>query len=306
MQDRSLKSRITAGRFTLPIAFLLAMAGWMLSDGWEAGWPLPVSLLTAYLLVLLNNFYSLIRVRASLQSSCYLLLTGCCTLLHHPSSGWLAGLAFLLSFFFFFHSYRNPEPQAALFHSFLMLGIGILLWPPLALLLPCYWIGAWLFSALQVRSFAASLTGLLMAFGCYFSYAYYMGILPDACRRLEEGFRFTWPSWSDATPWQWSFLGYLLLLFLLAAIRLSTHSYDEKLSTRSRLHFLMFVHLLLFVLAALQPAWIDTLLCLLPIGVSILAGHYFILARGRVANVCFLVALLLLLCLFIANLWILG
>lgn len=306
MPEHSLRSRVTAGRFTLPAAILLAVAGWTLSGGWHAGWPLPCTLLTAWLLVLLNGRYSLIRVRASLQSSCYLLLTGCCTWLHHPSVGWVAGIAFLLSLLFFFHSYRHPEPQATLFHSFLMLGLGSLCWPPLLLLVPCYWVGAWHFSALHVRSFAASLMGLLAACGSYFSYAYCTDSLPAACRRLTQDVWPCPPSWSSVTTGQCLMLGYLLLLFGISTLHLTTHSYDEKLSTRSRLHFLTLLHLLLFLMALLQPAWIPVLLCLLPLGVSILAAHYFLLSRGRVANLIFLLSLVLPLSFLLVSLWIVG
>lgn len=303
MQDKSLKSRITAGRFTLPVASLMAAGGWVLSGEWHTGWPMACMFLTAYLLVLLNNCYSLIRVRASLQSSIYLMLTGSCAWMHHPVSGWYTGVAFVLSLFLFFRCYRHPEPQADLFHSFLVLGIGILCWPPLLILVPCYGVGAYFFQAIHLRSVAASVTGLLLPCIFYLGYAYYTDSIPQALEHLQTDLLFPGTGWEHISTQQWAIWGYLMLLFIVSTFHLLTHSYDEKYATRSRLHFLLIIHLLFFALSLLQPAWMANLLCLLPIGVSILAGHYFVLSPGRFTRYFFLFMLALLACLSVDSLW---
>ena len=62
----------------------------------------------------------------------------------------------------------------------------------------------------------------------------------------------------------------------------------------------------LFVYVLLQPVTGEQLVPVLLVCVSILAGHLFVLSRGRVANVFFILALLGVLALFVYNLWMLS
>ena len=62
--------------------------------------------------------------------------------------------------------------------------------------------------------------------------------------------------------------------------------------------------LISFLLAFLQAWLCIQILPLLLIGVSLLSGHLFALSGGKAANIFFVVSLLLLLLLFVFNLWI--
>ena len=60
----------------------------------------------------------------------------------------------------------------------------------------------------------------------------------------------------------------------------------------------------ILALAFLQAWLCIQILPLLLIGVSLLSGHLFALSGGKAANIFFVVSLLLLLLLFVFNLWI--
>ena len=81
--------------------------------------------------------------------------------------------------------------------------------------------------------------------------------------------------------------------------------YEDKIRTRSYLHFLIFLTFCIFVYILLQPAQTFHLLPLLLIGVSILTGHFVVLTNSRASNVFFICALTGLILLFGFNVWML-
>ncbi len=185
IRSKRLQNRITAGRFTLPVAILLSLFCWVLTSVllpeipvMKSGYPLwesidngyipawanaPLSFLLygiiGYFLIELNNAFAIIRMRASVQTAIYFLLISVCPALHQLYAGDIASVAFLISLFFLFKGYQHPRPASILFYSFLFIGAGSLFFPQLTLFIPLFWIGAHSFQALTPKSFFGSLVG---------------------------------------------------------------------------------------------------------------------------------------------------
>lgn len=163
MRNRRLQGRITAGRFTLPAVILICTVCWIgtsillpaMSSEKEAGYALWQSVCTLYLpawadriisfmlyaaigyfLIELNNTFAIIRMRASVQTSIYFLLVTICPGMHLLYAGDIAAVAFLISLFFLFKSYQHPRPVSYIFHSFVFIGAGSLLFPQLLYFIP--------------------------------------------------------------------------------------------------------------------------------------------------------------------------
>lgn len=85
--------------------------------------------------------------------------------------------------------------------------------------------------------------------------------------------------------WEIATLGYLFLLFIVSSVHCLVAGYEDKIRTRSYLHFLIFLTFCIFVYILLQPAQTFHLLPLLLIGVSILTGHFVVLTNSRASNV---------------------
>ena len=168
MRNRRLQGRITAGRFTLPAVILICIVCWIgtsillpaMSSEKEAGYALWQSVCTLYLpawadrvisfmlyaaigyfLIELNNTFAIIRMRASVQTSIYFLLVTICPGMHLLYAGDIAAVAFLISLFFLFKSYQHPRPVSYIFHSFVFIGAGSLLFPQLLYFIPLWLIG---------------------------------------------------------------------------------------------------------------------------------------------------------------------
>lgn len=315
MRTLRLQNRITAGRSTLPAVVLISMACWLLAalvwpgrtgeaDGASALWqlldagrlPLWASLtggyllsaLAGWLLIVLNNTYAMIRMRASVQTSLYLLLVAACPPLHPLQAGHVAVLLCLLALFYLFGSYQQKNSSGPLFHAFLALGVASLALPKLTLLAPLFWIGAYSFRSLGRRSFCASLLGWGLPYWFLLGYAYVSGQIELFCQPFRQLAAFAPLQWTFQ-PRQLVVLGYLLVLYAVSTGHYLATSYEDKIRTRSYLLFLILLCFCLFVYIGFQPCDAGGLLPLLAAGISILAGHLFALTSSRGSNVFFVV-----------------
>ena len=326
MSLKNFQLRVTSGHFTLPAAILISLCCWLLAallqpnvstdatplfhSSTDASLALTDRLgsfllyaVIGYFLVEINNRFAIIRMRASVQTSIYSLLAAVCPGMHLRYAGDVASAALLVALFFLFDSYQHPYPAGRLFHSFVFLGVASLFLPQFVWLVPFCWIGAYNFRSLTPRSFLASLLGFALPYWFLLCYAYWTGQMDIFYSPLSQMLDFRTPAFSFL-PWELAMLLYLLLLYVVSAAHCLATGFSDKLRTRSYLHFLLLVNGLLFLLAFLQAWLCIQILPLLLIGVSLLSGHLFALSGGKAANIFFVVSLLLLLLLFVFNLWI--
>lgn len=330
MRTKRFQNRVTAGRLTLPIAILISAVCWMLTavlmsgaESQQGGYPLWETFchscipawanrlfsfllyaVIGYFLIQLNNAFAIIRMRASVQTSVYFLLISVCPSLHTLYAGDLAAAAFLVALYFLFRSYQQAQPSGSLFHSFAFLGLGSLAFPQLTLFAPLFWIGAYNFQSLRPRSFFASLVGWSLPYWLLLGHAFCHGRMELFVQPFRELATFA-PIRFHYQPWELATLGYLLVLFIVSAAHCLVTGYEDKMRTRSYLHFLILLNGCIFLYIGLQPALSVHLMSLLLIGVSILAGHLFVLTNSRSSNLFFIGACIGLFLLFGFNLWML-
>ena len=147
MRNKRLQSQVTAGRWTLPAVIFICALCWVLTyflfpgsiastvlEGSPSAWQpardflLPgwadriVSFLIyatiGYFLIELNNQFSIIRMRASMQTAIYFLLVTVCPKMHYLYTGDIVALGFLISIYFLFKSYQQTQAAGYLFYSF--------------------------------------------------------------------------------------------------------------------------------------------------------------------------------------------
>lgn len=332
MRQKRFQNLITAGRLTLPVSILLSLVCWLVAGSvlslqgtaapgtgyslWRlTGLPYPAPgaslvmgyllyAVSAWLLIALNNTYALIRMRASVQTTVYILVVAACPTLQPLHAGNAAAVALLLALFFLFGSYQRTEPAADLFHAFVFLGVGSLAFPQLTFLVPVFWIGAYNFKSLQLKSFVASLLGWSLPYWFLLGHAYFYGQMDLFYQPFRELVRFSpvaqdWPLHEVAT------LAYLVVLLIVSVAHCLVAGYEDKMRTRSYLHFLILLSICLLVFTVLQPPQAVHTLPLLLVPGCILVGHLFVLTSSRASNVFFIASLAGLIFLFGFNLWML-
>lgn len=333
MRNKSLQSQVTAGRWTLPAVIFFCALCWVLTyflfpdsiasttskdsssflqstrDLLLPGWAeriisFLVCAIIGYFLIELNNQFSIIRMRASMQTAIYFLLVTVCPGMHLLYIGDIVALGSLISIYFLFKSYQQAQAAGYLFYSFFFIGAGSILFPQLTILSVLWLLESYRFQSLTPRSFCGALLGWMLPYWMLFGHAFFYNEMELFYRPFNQllafGEVFHLPI---LQPWELAILGYLLVMFIVSAVHCIAAGFEDKIRTRAYLQFLIDLTLFLFLLIALQPIYCSALLPLLIISSSILIGHFFVLTNSKSSNVFFIISLVGLILLFAFNIW---
>ena len=188
---------MTAGRWTLPAVIFICALCWVLTyflfpdsiasttpkdsssflqstrDLLLPGWAerivsFLVYAIIGYFLIELNNQFSIIRMRASMQTAIYFLLVTVCPGMHLLYIGDIVALGSLISIYFLFKSYQQAQAAGYLFYSFFFIGAGSILFPQLTILSVLWLLEAYRFQSLTPRSFCGALLGWMLPYWMLF------------------------------------------------------------------------------------------------------------------------------------------
>lgn len=333
MRNKSLQSQVTTGRLTLPVVILICALCWVLTyflfpdsiasttskdsssflqstrDLLLPGWAeriisFLVCAIIGYFLIELNNQFSIIRMRASMQTAIYFLLVTVCPGMHLLYIGDIVALGSLISIYFLFKSYQQAQAAGYLFYSFFFIGAGSILFPQLTILSVLWLLESYRFQSLTPRSFCGALLGWMLPYWMLFGHAFFYNEMELFYRPFNQllafGEVFHLPI---LQPWELAILGYLLVMFIVSAVHCIAAGFEDKIRTRAYLQFLIDLTFFLFLQIALQPIYCSALLPLLIISSSILIGHFFVLTNSKSSNVFFIISLVGLILLFAFNIW---
>lgn len=329
MQGGFLQNKIMTGRFTLPVSVCITIVCWvgayiLLPDIQEkeaanifwtmiASFHMPVWLnkllclfvyfTIGYVLIQMNKNFGLIRVRASVQTSFYLLLIAACPVIQYLSAGDLTALAFVIALYALFNAFQAAKPSGYLFHTFLFIGLSSLVFPPITLLSPILLVGAFNFQALTLRSLFAAILGWSMPYWFLFGHAFYYDTMELFYQPFRDLITFYPIDFDHFHVWEIAMLGFAFVLFLTSSIHCFAKGYMDRIRTRVHLRFLILLTFCIFIFILLQPIHCTTLLPLLFTGVSILTCHMFVLTKSRITNIFFICTGITLILLFCFNIW---
>lgn len=305
-QDTSFRSKAVESVFSLPLCIVFATLLWV-GDVVLSAQPLDLASLlspiASYLLTLLtvfvmaeaDNTLGLLRIRTTLLPCVWLMLTAVQPELHQLSAPHICSLCVALGLSLLLRCYQRVEPVGWVFHAFLCLGLGSLMFPPLLCLGLLFFLCLHAFmQALTPRTVAAGLVGIV------FPYLVWAGIClwnEDATPLLGH-FDDFWPSFSWAThpdiPFSRGVLWCVTLpLTLVGIVFYTSQSYADKIRVRM-MHFACISQTLILLVAALMHPLSGELFSILQITASLHIAYFFSFARGRVVNVLFVLTLLLL------------
>jgi hypothetical protein len=256
-----------------------------------------------YLLIQMNNIFGLIRVRESVQTSIFLLLVAVCPPMQRFSPENIATLLFVIALCLLFSAYQRSRSSGYLFHAFLFVGSGSLIFPQITLLTPILLVGAFNFQALNLRSLLGALIGWSLPYWFLFGYAFYYDNMELFCQPFIELATFHPIDFSTFTIGELAVLGYSLVLFTVGSAHSLIQSYKDKIRTRVLLRFFILLNICIYILIALQPVYCANLLPLSLVGVSILISHMFVLTSNMLSNFFFICSVIGLVFLFFFNVW---
>ncbi|WP_455667641.1 hypothetical protein [Phocaeicola sp.] len=295
---------VATGRFTLPVVILVCLFLWVLTSGeWQDAISLLTCAATAYLLIEVNTAFALIRTRTAAHVSLYVFLTTICLFLHPLQLTTFVPLAFLISVSQLFRSYESANASESIFHAFLFIGIGSLMFPQLLYFIPLFYLSMISFRSLSLKSFFAGIIGLTVPYWFLFGYAFYYDQMDLFYRPMLEVVHFQPISYHALGLEQLISCGVVTLISLVSSVHYFNVSYLDKVRTRIFLFFLIAVEVWTYLLGILQPQHFNVLLQIQIITGSILTGHLFTLTRNRFTGIFFIITFVILIALTIYNLW---
>lgn len=304
MEHHSLRHHIVTGGLTLPLTVTLTLVLWVLPDTsdsllWGGA---AVTLFTAYMVMELNNRFSLLRIRSRMMSTLFLWLMLACPMLHSWSADAVPMVCLAACYFMLFCSYQQIHPEGYVFYAFLLTGVGSLFFPPMLLLaLGHYTSMTFLLRCMNWRSLAAGLLGLALPYGIVAGYAIWQNQLDTAFGYLSGWFVFSAHNYAQLTLCQLAMAVFVTIYAFLGLIHLFRTAYNDKIRTRMLFYVIVTQEVLLFAMLCLLPTHFEALLRLFILNSTPLIAHYLALARGRFFKTWFYVTLVALAALAVLN-----
>ena len=296
--------QVATGRFTLPVVVIVCLLLWGISlREWNELASMAIIGFIGYVIIETNTAFTLIRTRTSLPVSIYGWMATALFFLHPFEWINLIPLVFILSVFQLFRSYESSSPTNPIYHTFLFIGLGSLLFPQIIYFIPLFWGSMIPFRAMNGRSFLASLIGIITPYWFLYGYAFLYDktdIFLASLREMIHFYPLDYSQLSSAEILSW---GMITLLLLISGIHYIQISYMDKTRTRIYHSFLVFAGFWATAFSLLQPVHLHELMPIQLICMAFLSGHLFSLTRNRFSGILFVVIFVTFILLMTYNLW---
>lgn len=305
MQRRDFRKKFTEGTGALPIVWLLTAIAWILPNFQDRYLWLGLALLSlmTYVVIEWNNQNQLLRVRSRMNSVVFLSFMCAFPQLHAVSLHWIPAFCLLAAYFVLFRGYGQISGRGTLFHAFLLLGIGSLVFPPLLLFLPFFYTSAG--RQLRILSFSSFCAGFWGYILPYWLAAGIVFVLSSFSLSAQFTSFFTpylqLPDYSSIKIS--SCVGVACVVFLggISILHFLRTAYNDKIRTRQYYYVLLVQQLPLLSLWALYPNSFDILMPIQIVLLTPFISHYFTLAKGRLVDLFFAFSIALLATLAVFN-----
>lgn len=308
MKGSQLQKIVAGSRLTLPATALYGLAIWFISGAIQHQWwiQLVCYVLSTYLMVQLNNFNALIRVYSRAITSAFIILSCVACFIFPSLEGGIATLGLIASLLTLFATYQNREATGWIYYTFLILGLISLAKVHLLMFIPAYWILMIFLSSLSLRTFIASLLGLLTP--------YWIGITAVVLLHQDDLSLFTghflplteitfFTAYDSIPLSHYLTYAFLVILTVTGIIHFLRTSYNDKIRTRQFYYSIMLFDIVVLTLLPLFPQYHDLLFRPAIILTSPLIGHFIALTHTKITNIAFYVILIAALVLTGFNLW---
>jgi hypothetical protein len=302
------QNRIAESRFALPVVAVYGALVCILAGVVSQGWWIQALLLaiSTLMMVILNNSNALIRIYSRMVSCSFLVMATMATFLLPSIESAVIRLCFIVFFLFLFKAYQDKMATGWIFYAFLSLGIGSLVFVQSLFFVPVMWIlMATNIMAFSVRTFFASLVGIMTPYWFLLAFDVYMGQTDQflnhftALAQWGETFNFT-----AIDTHRLLTLIVVVLFSAIGTVHFLRNSFRDKIRIRMIYESFIVLELCIIIFLALQPQFFDPLLSMLIVITSTLIGHYISLTHTRWTNYSFFVIVALALLTTAYNLWI--
>lgn len=301
------QNRIAESRWALPICAAYTLLICIISGLFAEGiWvQLALTAGATLLMVELNNRNSLIRIYSRMVSCSFLVLTMMTPHKIESTDGCIVSICFVAFYLALFHAYQAKKATGYVLWAFTAIGIASTVWIQILLFVPVLWVltGTNIL-ALSLRTFVASIMGILLPYWFISAYYIYMGDITPlvnhvvAIAEFSQPFEFYNCSINDLLP-----LGFIALLAITGSIHFLRTSYMDKIRTRMIYEMFITMTIATMALIILQPQHANIATHMLIISTAPLIGHFLALTSTKITNIASLTFMAIALVITVLNLW---
>lgn len=257
-------------------------------------------------MILLNNFHALIRIYSRAITSAFIILSGVACFIFPSLEGCIVTVGLVASLLTLFTTYQNREAAGWIYYTFLILGVASVANIHFLVFIPIYWIMMIFINSLSLRTFIASLFGLLTPYWIWIAVVlfFYKDNLTPFTSLFQTLTEVTFFNAYGSIPLShYLTYAFLVILAFTGIIHFLRKSYNDKIRTRQFYYSIIFFNIVVLVLLALFPQYYDLLFRPAIILTSPLIGHFIALTRTKITNIAFYLILITALLLTGFNLW---
>ena len=289
---------------TVLYGLLLCLIGGVIQHQWWI--QLACYILATYLMILLNNFHALIRIYSRAITSAFIILSGVACFIFPSLEGCIVTVGLVASLLTLFTTYQNREAAGWIYYTFLILGVASVANIHFLVFIPIYWIMMIFINSLSLRTFIASLFGLLTPYWIWIAVVlfFYKDNLTPFTNLFQPLTEVTFFNAYGSIPLShYLTYAFLVILAFTGIIHFLRKSYNDKIRTRQFYYSIIFFNIVVLVLLALFPQYYDLLFRPAIILTSPLIGHFIALTRTKITNIAFYLILITALLLTGFNRW---
>lgn len=289
---KRLQNHIAESRIALPVTAVYAIVVWTVCGLFTHSWwgQFACFALSAYLMVIMNNYHALIRIYSRMVSCSFLMLSCMACHLFPDLKGSVVQLCIIASYMLLFSCYQDKQSSGRMYYAFLFIGLASSVFIQLLFFVPLLWLLITVhLNAMSWRTFLASIMGLMTPYWIALPIMYYqLGNADVLITHFSEIAHFQeFGNYSMSIPTLLT-LGIIIVLAVIGISHYWRTSHNDKIRIRQLYSFFISMTIVTTVLLLLQPQYSNVLIRLLTVSMTPLIGHFFALTHTKWTNMAFL------------------
>ena len=308
LRKKTFQNKVAASRYALPVTATLAALVWvavgfLVANIWVQ---FAFTILSTLLMVELNNHNSLMRTYSRMVSCSFLVFI---TMTSLPTPSFKASIVTMCSIAFYltiWNSYQDRRAAGWTFYAFFCVGLASLVFIQVGYFLPFLWLMMMVFTnSFSIRNFFASIIGLIMPYWFSAGYFAYTNNIDGLISHFAEFINYQdLFDYSQVTDHEVVNLLFLIILSTLGSIHFLHTSYADKIRTRMIYNSFILINYVSLAFIILQPQHIKELSSIMIVNTAPLTAHFITYTKGKVANIVFISALVIMVLILLYNIFI--
>ena len=308
LRKKTFQNKVAASRYALPVTATLAALVWvavgfLVANIWVQ---FAFTILSTLLMVELNNHNSLMRTYSRMVSCSFLVFI---TMTSLPAPSFKASIVTMCSIAFYltiWNSYQDRRAAGWTFYAFFCVGLASMVFIQVGYFLPFLWLMMMVFTnSFSIRNFFASIIGLIMPYWFSAGYFAYTNNIDGLISHFAEFINYhDLFDYSQVTDHEVVNLLFLIILSTLGSIHFLHTSYADKIRTRMIYNSFILINYVSLAFIILQPQHIKELSSIMIVNTAPLTAHFITYTRGKLANIVFISALVIMVLILLYNIFI--